>query len=238
MHCPDCSHILTPVPLGLNGEVNQSFRCYRCGGFWLESWLANRVKSKLLDKWPQSGITRSVAGNGSDECPLHVGTTLERFRGDSVPADMVVKKCRQCNWWWFPGNTLFEFKPAQEAKINYHRLWNLPSTVGGLMLPLVALVVLLAGGVIAVTLVRQQQYISSNASSPVNEFTAVYVGNDQIVVSFKSSTLISQIEYRQVGDADWMTVPISGSNGFYQLEIQKPEESANYEFRIIDKIYR
>lgn len=237
MHCPDCGHLLTPVPLGLNGEANQSYRCYRCGGFWLDGWLANRVKSRMLDKWPQTGVGRAWAGNGTDECPLHVGTKLERYRGDSVPLDMVVKKCHQCGWWWFPGNTIFEFKPAQEAKINYHRLWNLPASSGGLMLPIAALVVLLAGAVIATRLVSQQQFIYTNAASVVSEFSSTYLGNGQAMISFMSQTKLTEVEFKRLGDSEWKLVPVSSETYFYELDLNGLEENAVYQVRIFTKIY-
>lgn len=238
MHCPDCGHLLTPVPLGVNGEANQSYRCYRCGGFWLEGWLANRVSTKTLDKWPQTGIARAWAGNGTDECPTHVGMQLQRFIGESVPADMVVKRCRQCGWFWFPGNTLFSFKPAQEAKTNYYRLWNLPPSTAGLMLPIAALVVLIGGGLVAIKLVRDQQYALINASGVITEFTAVYEGNGQVTLSFKSVLPVKFIDLRKAGDSAWTTIMITPQDQQYQFNLAGLSEGTEYELKIFNKIYR
>lgn len=237
MHCPDCGHLLTPVPLGANGEANQSYRCYRCGGFWIEGWLANRVSTKTLDKWPQTGVTRAWAGNGTDECPVHVGMELQRFTGDSVPSDMVVKKCRQCGWFWFPGNTIFSFKPAQEAKINYYRLWNLPPSSAGLMLPIAALLVLIGGGAVAIKLVRDQQYVLINASGVISEFSVTYLGDGQELLSFKSQTPVSAIQYRKLGDSVWSSALLSSQTNVYQLTLSGLEVNAIYQVQIFNKIY-
>lgn len=237
MHCPDCGHLLTPVPLGVNGEANQSYRCYRCGGFWLEGWLANRISTKTLDKWPQTGIARSWAGNGTDECPTHVGMQLQRFIGDSVPADMVVKRCRQCGWFWFPGNTLFSFKPAQEAKTTYYRLWNLPPAAAGLMLPIAALVILIGGGVVAIKLVRDQQYAFINASGVVSEFTVTDLGSGKVIVSFRSQLPLTAIQYRRAGETEWTTVVTHSANNLYELNLSGLTPATAYELQIFAKIY-
>ncbi len=238
MHCPDCGHILTPVPLGLHGEANQSYRCYRCGGFWIEPWLANRVSTKTLDKWPQTGMAQNWAGNGSDECPVHTGTKLQRFIGESVPQDLTIKKCRDCGWFWFPGNSLFSFKPAQEAKVNYYRLWNLPPAVGGLMLPVAVLLVLIGGGAVALQLVKTQQYALINASGVITQFSAVYLGDGRAIVSFRSQLRLSAIEYRKFGDSNWVNIIVNSTTDIYQLDLSQLEENTNYEFRIFGKIYK
>ncbi len=237
MHCPDCGHILTPIPLGLHGEASQSYRCYRCGGFWIEPWLANRVQAKFLDKWPQTGIARAWSGHGSDECPLHVGTKLDRYTGESVPRDLVVKRCRQCRWWWFPANTIFAFKPAQEAKVNYYRLWGLPPDLSGMLLPVAGLIILIAGAAVAVKLVRQQQYVLINANGPVRNFAATYLGNGRAAVTFVSQGKITQISYRRQGQTDWMLIPVAGSINVYRFELQNLAPNSIYEVEILGNIF-
>jgi hypothetical protein len=169
MHCPNCGRILAPIPLGINGEVNKSFRCYNCGGFWIDGWLANRINSKALDKWPQK-LEHNKAFGGTDTCPLHKEVRLERYEGESVPENLKVFTCPVCHWWWFPENTLFEYKPAQEAKVNYYKSWGMPADLKGLMLPLMALLVLIGGGVVTLRLVKEQQYALLQASGVIKNF--------------------------------------------------------------------
>lgn len=234
MHCPDCGHLLTPVPLGAHGEANQSFRCYYCGGFWVESWLANRLNSKVLDRWPQQMANRG--GSGNMECPVHAGTQLNRFQGDSVPMDLKVYRCSICHWWWFPQNTLFRFKPAQEAKVNYYKAWGMPADLKGLMLPILVLIVLVFGGGVALQLIKQQQYALLQASGAVTGFTTVRTDPDQVLVIFKSTVPISQVDYRPVGSRTWTEIPISSETQMYQIRLSNLEPG-EYEVKILGKIY-
>lgn len=156
MVCPDCGESLTPVPLGQAGQPDQAFRCYNCGGFWIEGFLVNRLDSRQLDKWPPVtlGGTKQL---GTGVCPADGRTHLERYTGESVPADVVVKRCRRCGWWWFGGNSLFEFKPAQEAKVKYFKLWRLAGDVSTFWLPVLAVIILAVGLAVGVELVRTRQ---------------------------------------------------------------------------------
>lgn len=155
MRCPGCNNIMTPVPLGVNGEVNQSYRCYQCGGFWIEGWLVNRVNSAKLDKFPEL-VGRGSGGNGNGKCPVH-GLDLVRYSGDSMPSEVEASRCITCGWWWFGGNNLFKFKPAQEAKINYFKLWGKGADLKGLLLPVGAVVVIVLGLLVGVKLAASPQ---------------------------------------------------------------------------------
>jgi hypothetical protein len=237
MHCPDCGHILTPIPLGINGEAKDSYRCYRCGGFWLESWLANRVNSKVLDKWPNVGGAHGVANNGNDSCPVHPHMKLDRYEGDSVPQNLTVKRCRLCNWWWFPHNTIFQFKPAQEAKVHYYRLWGMPADLKGLMLPVLSLLVLVSGGVVALQLVRQQQFAQLNASGVAADVLISYLGDGRVSISFRSLIDISEIEFKNKSALNWQKVGVALTNDLYGVEVTGLNVNQVYQVRILGKIY-
>lgn len=237
MHCPDCGHILTPIPLGINGEANQSYRCYRCGGFWIDGWLANRINSKMLDKWPNVGGMHGVANNGTDSCPVHPHMKLDRYVGDSVPQNLVVKRCSLCKWWWFPHNNIFQFKPAQEAKLNYYRAWGMPADLRGLMLPVLSLLVLVSGGVVAVQLVRQQQTAILDASGVATNVVMTYLGEGRALISFTSLIDVTEIEFRSTNTNRWTPILVELENGVYQVVVTGLSEGESYKVRILGRVY-
>ena len=151
---------------------------------------------------------------------------------------MVIKKCRQCGWFWFPGNSLFSFKPAQEAKVNYYRLWNLPPSTKGLMLPVAVLLVLVGGAAVAVRLVRDQQRAIIDAAGVVSEFSVVYLGSGTEVVSFKSVTPLTTVDYRRSIDSEWTPVVVNKAGQIYSFSLVGLEEGTEYELRIFGKIYK
>lgn len=156
MKCPECKGLLMSVPLGKDGDASSSFRCNRCGGFWMRGDVINNLSVVKLGTLPKKA--KGPRPGGDVKCPVH-GLRMTRYEGDSVPDSIDAKRCIACGWWWFGGDSLFEFKPAQEAKVAYFRYWGSRSAVTGLMLPLTALVVLLAGLTVVLYLVSYQQRI-------------------------------------------------------------------------------
>ncbi len=156
MKCPECKGLLMPVPLGKDGDATSSFRCNRCGGFWMRGDVANNLSAVKLSTLPKMAV--GPRSGGEVKCPVH-GLRMTRFEGESVPESIDAKRCMACGWWWFGGNSLFEFKPAQEAKVAYFRYWGTKSAVKGLLLPLTVLVVLLAGLTVTLYLLSYQQQI-------------------------------------------------------------------------------
>lgn len=235
MNCPDCGEVLKGVPLGLAGETDQSLRCYKCGGFWLNAWLANRVNSQVLAKFDV--IKETVAGVGSGACPVD-GAKLERFEGESVPGSVVTKRCPKCGWWWFGADNLFKFKPAQEAKVNYYKSWGITSSLTAMLLPVLSLVVLVGGAVVGVRLLQTRQ-VPVNAASVVSRVSLTYVGNGEAVVGFFSQIEVGAIEYRRIDDEEWFRVPVvKGFGGQYETRLTQLEEGMEYRVRIGERVYQ
>lgn len=153
MHCPDCGTVLTAVNLS---SVDQAYRCFKCGGFWVDSWSVNRLTNQSLIPWRRISAPVDAFKTGRGNCPLD-GLPLKQFSGESVPHHIVVKRCDRCGKWWFGGDSLFDFKPAQEAKVKYFQLWGLPAEVTNVLLPVVAVIILAIGIWIGLELIKSQQ---------------------------------------------------------------------------------
>ncbi len=156
MKCPECKGLLGPMPLGKDNDASASFRCNRCGGFWMRGDVINNMSVVKLGTLPK--MAKGPRMGGEVNCPVH-GLRMPKYEGDSVPGDVDAKRCVVCGWWWFGGNSLFDFKPAQEAKMAYFRYWGSRSQVTGLLLPMAVLVVLLAGLTVTLYLISYQQRI-------------------------------------------------------------------------------
>lgn len=153
MHCPDCGTVLTAINLS---PTDQGYRCFKCGGFWVDSWSVNRLTNQSLTPWRRISASTDLLRGGKGVCPLD-GLPLQRFSGESVPHHIIVKRCGRCGKWWFGGDSLFEYKPAQEVKVKYFQLWGLPADVANILLPVVAVIVLAVGIFLGMKLVQSQQ---------------------------------------------------------------------------------
>lgn len=233
MKCPGCGSALTGAPLGPAGETNQSFRCLRCGGFFVNGWLVNRLKADDLEKWPGINADQSsLAALASDECPNDT-TKMDPFTGETVPPGVEVKHCAKCGWFWFPTNNLFKFKPAQEAKVAYFKLWGKAADMSALLLPVMAAVVLVFGIGLGVNLIRQQQQTEISASEAVRDVRIVSIGPGEVVVTFQSRAAQANVIYRKAGDEMGQTVPAAvGQGGWASVKISGLTAGESYRFAV------
>lgn len=234
MICPSCGEEFKSVPMGVAGDSGEAFRCYRCGGFWVNGWMVNRINSKILDRF--AGEVKEGVWVGSGACPTD-GTKLERFVGESVPMGVTALRCSKCGWWWFPGDNLFKYKPAQEAKINYFKSWGLAADVSAMLLPVLTVAVLLAGTYIGLQLVKTRQQVAVPAVSPIKEVSMTYVGGGVELVGFTSAVRVTQVEYRRIEEVMWRGVEVTEEGGFYMVRIENLTEELTYKLRILDQEY-
>src|SRR3989344_7072752 len=103
MKCPYCGQVLNQVEVE---ELDKSFRCDNCGGFWMQGWVINRVSTgqmKTLEKNSNSVTTPAVR-----KCPVD-GTEMSKPReGESFPAQLGLGRGRRAISGWYRGTNLFE----------------------------------------------------------------------------------------------------------------------------------
>lgn len=232
MKCPDCGSRLSEIMV----EGKLSHRCFKCGGFWTDSETVNRLTSQTLATWRRIKIAGNWLSGGSGVCPQD-GTKLEKFTGESIPLSILVKRCIRCGKWWFSGDTLHELKPAQEAKVNYLHTLGLSSNVSSLLLPLMVILILGVGIGVGVSLNRTRQQSSIDASLGVTNYSAVYLGQGKEIVTFKTKQSVKNIQYREVGQPDWINLPIEQQEGINMIELYNLSESKNYEVSILGEKY-
>lgn len=233
MKCPDCGELLQEMSLM---GADKSYRCFKCGGFWVDGWVVNRLETRTLQRWSKLDIDPGFLSFGTNVCPVD-GSALNRFKGESVPANMVVKRCDRCGRWWFPMDTLLNFKPAQEAKINYFKLWGLTTDVSSMVLPVLGILITLIGTVVGVRLLAMRQQEAIQAASVVSGFGATNLGSGSVLLGWKSNTAISEVEYRKVGEVKWMRALPEKNGEVYLLKLNGLD-IGNYEVRILGKVFR
>lgn len=231
MKCPDCNTRLSEVKLEGDAWV---YRCFKCGGFWIDSWTANRLTSKTLSSWRRIGVDKVWITGGNGMCPQD-GLLLQRYRGESIPNNLTVSRCIRCGKWWFPGDTLFSYKPAAEAKINYFSRWGLTGDLSGLALPIISITVMIMTLGMAINYSRIRQQTTIQAEAGVRNVNFTYLGNNQLLVSFSDTQSINSISVRAEEDQLWTIIPITGQTGLYKVTLSGLVTGKNYVFSIGDK---
>ncbi|MBI2008044.1 hypothetical protein HYS82_00080, partial [Candidatus Amesbacteria bacterium] len=180
MRCPDCAGQLVQVEL-VGGD--RSYRCFRCGGFFADGWVVNAVTNRQLAKWTAVKMEEGWLNQGTNVCPVD-GVQLVRYQGESVPGNVVIKRCDRCGRWWFPTDSLLAYKPAVEAKLNYFKLWGLTADVASLALPALGIVLVLLGTAVGTKLIQQRQASAVAAQTIVTDFSTTSVGMGEVLMSF------------------------------------------------------
>lgn len=175
MRCPDCGARLTEIWMK-DGKI--VCRCSKCGGFWVDGWVVDRLPADQLKLWRRISIPGEWASGGKGMCPRD-SVILERYEGECLPSELAAFRCMLCGFWWFPKDSLFSYKPAQEAKREYMRLWQIPFRLKELLLPIASIVVILAGLATVVLLLQYRQQLGIPAKTEIQN------SNDNLQMKFK-----------------------------------------------------
>lgn len=232
MNCPDCGSKLTDVasPAGV------IMRCFKCGGFWLDGETANKLKSAELATWRRISVSQTYLSGGKGVCPAD-GSILTKYDGEQVPINTIVQRCERCGKWWFPGDSMFTFKPAVEAKTMYFRLWGLPFKPTAVMLPLLLVSVLLGGAAVGVSLVQREQRPVTEAAAEISEFSGNYLGKGEAIIVFRSKNEVGGVEYKEAGKTEWRAIDAERVNDYKIVYLSGLSEGGVYEVRIAGEIW-
>lgn len=235
MLCPECNRPLLPVTINSDTLSMVLDYCAHCGSVWSDPGEVNFLELKdlspLIRLLPDKPIHMSL--------PQHVCPRdrhqLVHFQGESIPAHMDIFRCPKCTGIWFPHSTLFAFKKAQDAKLNYFKLWNIPlSSIYAILLP--ALLLIIIGGSLVATLsgVQKNTDVRIRAEQPISKPLILTPGNDEVLISFSTQKpAITKIKYwlrQDITTEEWVSPGIKST---HTLQLHHLEEGKAYSFQII-----
>lgn len=232
MHCPDCGQVITEVTVT---GFDKSWRCENCGGFLVAGWVANRVTEGQMKEISEVKADLEKFVGKTNQCPMD-GSPLFGYSGEDMPPEVPVLKCSHCGQWWFPGDTLFKFKKAYEAKTNYEKMWKRRAPLMVMALPVMMVLALLLTMGIVVRNINSKQEVGTQASIG-EEFNAQYQGEGRELIRFKTEK-VDMVWYRKVGEDVWGPVEISVvGQGWYRAILTNIDEKSVYQILIADKKY-
>lgn len=202
MQCPYRDDALidrsTTTDSGLTLHYSQ---CSSCQSYWIDGFDANYLKSDLF---ASLSIEGSPPPDVTPFCP-ECGNALVPATEESIPRSVTAYRCPQGHGYLFPGNELVSFKHAQEAKLAYHRLWNIPlPDMKSVLLGSLGLVMVIGLG-ITVFEMQKSRDIRSSAARVITSQTASVSAETRSVV-FSAIT----------GFQTQVVVHIDALNGFAQ----------------------
>jgi len=109
----------------VDGQDATVEECLNCGGHLLAPVLGNFISTNTA-KNIDSIIPKSNSVPTHAPVCTHCQQTMSSIKDDSVPKTVTVFSCPNNHGDFFPKNQLLQFKKAQDAKINFHKLWGIP----------------------------------------------------------------------------------------------------------------
>lgn len=121
MSCPNCGRELTPQQLD-----NQAiFHCDNCGATFFDENGINRVTLLSALQLAKAKKTEEISGE-QKRCPKH-HRSLEMITNDpAVPPGVTLLRCPMCHGIFAYADDLLAFKRAQNAKVDYYKMWQTP----------------------------------------------------------------------------------------------------------------
>lgn len=138
MTCPQCNNNLNPLTVTTtDGKEKKVFECLDCGGHFLEGYLVNFLSTETAHNLDSVLPKKKNPLNSEIKCP-HCGQNMFAIQDDEgLPQTVTVYNCPNSHGDFFPKGDLLYFKRAQDAKLNYHKLWGIPlKTAFAVMIPL------------------------------------------------------------------------------------------------------
>lgn len=143
----------------------------------MNSFSANFILS------PTEGSPAKTLINQNFSCPI-CQLTLTRATGDNIPDNIRAYECPEHHGYFFPSGELAAFKAAQQAKIAYHKLWNLPLPSVSSVLLAGILILVLAGGLTAFQALQTNQVTTSQAQNLLaNEHAYVVPDAHEVLIT-------------------------------------------------------
>ncbi len=180
MTCPRGDGELIEKSINRPGDTTLSYAvCPTCGGHWIEAYAANFLPLPTDDKPELAGQPETVTS--ALTCPK-CGFKLDRATGPNIPDYTLAWHCRNNHGYFFPEGQLLKFKEAQTAKINYHKLWDIPiPSISSTLLTSIIGIILSLGLVLGVIEGQKQQTTVSNAQNIILYQKAYVLSPDNAV---------------------------------------------------------
>ena len=154
MICPDCRGNLLPVSVT---GFDESYRCHVCGGFFLQGWAVTKAVEEDIDQWSRLGLKPDPV-LVTNKCPKD-GSLLISGVSQVLPEAIKSRKCEACNWWWMPGDSLFDYRAAMAARHSYFKWWGKSSDMLSAFLPVLLVVIIAVSIAYGVKIIQQSTHL-------------------------------------------------------------------------------
>jgi hypothetical protein len=215
MRCPFhdaqlVKHMLTDP----QGRVITYFRCDLCGSHWMDAFNANYISTSDISPIPHPKLHAVLP-----TCP-ECKAMLVLLQGENVPDTVHVLHCPKKHGYFFPDNELVSYKEAQEAKINYHKLWRIPlPSVASVLLASVTLVFLSVGIIVSVVETQNAKNTQTQAAQIIVSQQVIPAPDSQAATFVVTTRVPAQVNLRFIKPNDLVHAMTSSDGRTHMITI-------------------
>ncbi len=214
--------------------------CRICGGSFFEDNGINRISLKAAERLGRFTFNDSARANALKKCPKD-GTVMAPIANTaSVPQSVTLFHCAQCMGVFAMPADLIAFKKAQEVKLEYFKLWNIPLPNLKPVFIIGGTIIVLASVILGVSTFQQSTSYKAKAAEVLNTID-LQIRSNYIFVSFRTEQPFkSDIIFRNDTTGQILERPISSEAKtlhlatYSQLEILTPGDVVYYKIRLTD----
>lgn len=192
MTCPQCHDSLNKLEVSTtDGQVRKIDECLNCGGHFLDNYLVNFISVETARNIDSVLPKKHLPTVSEPKC-FHCGQVMFAISDDSTPKTVTVYNCPNNHGDFFPKGQLLLFKKAQDAKINYHKLWGIPlKTAFSVIIPLF---IIFTSVTVLPSVVKELNQSTENrvkASEILTEPLITPISDNQVLISFSTKNKVS-----------------------------------------------
>lgn len=230
MTCPQCQLPLSHLNIeDVSGNPKVIEECLSCGGHFLENYLVNFISvetGRNIDSVIPKNPHVTLANPQCHKC----GQAMFSISDDAVPKTVTVYQCPNNHGDFFPKGQLYLFKKAQQAKINYHKLWGIPlKTAFSVIIPV--FVVFSAVTILprVMTQLNTTQENRVKASEILTPPLTTPISDTQVLISFSTVRKVkTSLEFTKGLNKSIVVSNIEDTNHLISLEDLPPMTDFSY----------
>jgi hypothetical protein len=137
MTCSQCNYNFNLLEISSkDGAILHIEECLNCGGHFLEGFQINNISFETARNIDSVIPKKHDLFSTEPKCH-QCGQPMFSIKDDTLPKTVTVFSCPNSHGSFFPQGQLLLFKKAQDAKINFSRLWGIPlKTIASIIIPL------------------------------------------------------------------------------------------------------
>lgn len=225
MRCPrGDGELVARSATGLGGIPLTYHLCLACLGHWTHPFDANYLQLDVLPN--DTARPEAVASFRCPECQ----EPLERAHEDAMAPEVLAWYCPTGHGYFFPRGNLRKFRQTQEARVTYHKLWQIPMPPLRSVLLASMVIVAAVASVVTLSKLRHSQSIETQAREVIAYHDVIVTDAGITVLARTNVPTTLAVTIRETGLDAEMNSPDGRTHSLTVYDLEPGSYSYSFHF--------